>query len=144
MRKRWWPGVVVVCCVGVASTVGCKKADTGGRLAVSGTVKFQGSPLDQGTIEFTSSGGGPTVFTGGMIKDGSYSVPAEKGLPPGTYRVKISSVAGGAAPAEEMPGMPAEGAAPPEERIPAEYNSATTQEVTVTSDGPNKFDFDIK
>lgn len=144
MRKSLWPGVMVICCIGVALAVGCQKVDTGGRLPVSGTVTFQGSPLDHGTIEFSSSGDGPTVFTGGMIENGSYSVPAEKGLPPGKYLVKISSVVGGAAPVEEMPGMLEEGAAPPEERIPAEYNTASTQEVTVTSEGPNKFDFDIK
>jgi hypothetical protein len=80
-----------------------------------------------------------------MIQDGSYSVPAEKGLPPGKYLVRISSVAEDpSAPVPEMPGMPEDGGVgEAEERIPAEYNTESKQEVTVTSEGPNKFDFDI-
>ena len=144
VRKRLWVSAVVVSCLGVALFAGCETQDTGGRLAISGNVTFQGSPLDQGTIEFTSTGEGATAFTGAMIKGGSYEVPAEQGLAPGTYRVKISSVVeDSSTPVPEMPGMPEDGAPAAQERIPAEYNTESTKEVTVTADGANKFDFDI-
>ena len=144
VRKTLWLGAVLVFCLGVALVAGCDTGDMGGRLPISGNVTFQGSPLDQGTIEFKSTGEGPAAFTGAMIKGGSYEVPAEQGLAPGTYSVKISSVAGDpSAPVPEMPGMPEDGAPAAEERIPAEYNTESTQQVTVTGDGANKFDFDI-
>ena len=41
----------------------------------------------------------------------------------------------------EMPGMSDE---VPEERIPAEYNTESKQEITVTSGGPNEFEFNIQ
>ena len=145
LRKIFWLGAVLVSCLGVALVTGCDQGETGGRLAISGNVTFQGSPLDQGTIEFTSTGEGPAALTGAMIQGGSYEVPAAQGLPPGTYRVRISSVAEDAsAPPPEMPGMPGEGGGEAQERIPAEYSSPESeQQVTVTSDGANQFDFDI-
>jgi hypothetical protein len=138
-------GAVAVSCIGLVLAPGCEQGGADGRLAVSGTVTFEGAPLDQGSIEFTSTGEGPAVFTGAMIENGKYSVPAGQGLPPGTYLVKISSAAEDpSAPAPEMPGMPEEGAEGAQERIPAEYNTESTQEVTVTADGENKFDFNIQ
>ncbi|MFH1919557.1 MAG: hypothetical protein ABIP48_06725 [Planctomycetota bacterium] len=145
MSKTIWSGAVIVCTVGVALLAGCAPADTGGRLGVSGTVTFEGKALDQGTIEFTSTGEGAAVHTGAMISGGSYSVPAQQGLPPGTYLVKISStVEDPSAEVPEMPGMAEEGAPEPEDRIPAEYNTESKQEITVTGGGPQKFDFDIQ
>jgi len=144
MHKTLWLSVALVACVGVAFVAGCGGGDTGGRLGVSGNVTFQGSPLDQGTIEFTSTGEGATVHTGAMIQGGSYTVPAEQGLPPGTYLVRISSaVEDASAPVPEMPGMAEDGAPQAEERIPAEYNTESKQEVTVTSGGSSTFDFNI-
>jgi hypothetical protein len=123
---------------------GCGKSDPSGRVAISGSVTFQGKPLDQGTIQFTSAdAGGKAAISGGMIKDGKFSVPADKGLPPGKYRVQISSPdtgSAGAAPA--MPGDPAPVA---KERIPPEYSGHDSkQEVTVNASGKNHFEFDIK
>jgi hypothetical protein len=142
MSKSCWLGAVVIFATLMASVVGCGQGGTGGRLAISGNVTFQGKPLGTGTIEFSSTGG----FSGAMITNGKYEIPAEKGLPPGTYLVKISSAAEDpSAPVPEMPGMPEDGAGgEAQELIPAEYNKESKQEVTVTSDGPNEFNFDIK
>ena len=61
------------------------------RLAVSGEVALDGAPLDEGSIRLTSTGNGKLFASGAMIKNGNFHVPQEKGLPPGTYRVEISS-----------------------------------------------------
>src|SRR5687767_4430562 len=71
-----------------AVVIGCGSSD--GRRAVSGTVTFQGKPLDRGTIDFYRTGE-PTVAAGTLISDGRYEIPAEKGLLPGKYLVKIES-----------------------------------------------------
>ena len=145
VRKTLWLSAILVSSMGVAFVVGCTQADTGGRLGISGNVTLRGSPLDQGTIEFRSTGEGAGALTGAMIKQGRYEVPAEKGLTPGTYRVRISSlVEDPSAPPPEAPGMPGEGGGEVQERIPAEFSSPDSEkEVTVTSAGPNRFDFDI-
>ncbi len=106
---------------------------------VSGQVMFQGKPLDQGTIAFFPAAGQGT-FSGGQIKHGQYSVPAEKGLEPGLYEVRISSLEGGPPPTDELPG---ETTVIPKERIPAQYNSKTTLKAEVKEAGENKLDFTI-
>jgi hypothetical protein len=139
-----WLGATMVFATLMAAVLGCGKGDTGGRLGIAGSVTFQGKPLDKGTIEFSSTGE-IAAMTGAMIKNGSYEIPAEKGLPPGKFLVRISSVAEDpSAPVPEMPGMPEDGVGEAKELIPAEYNTESKQEVTVTSDGPNQFDFDIR
>jgi hypothetical protein len=114
------------------------------RLAVSGDVTLDGAPLDQGSIRLTSTGTGKLFASGAMIQNGEFFVPQEKGLPPGTYRVEISSP-NTAAPPVVYKGAPGEPTLPPTapERIPAEYNSNSKHSVDVAADGDNHFKFDI-
>src|SRR5688572_18410502 len=72
----------------IAAFLGCGRSD--GRQLVSGTVTFQGKPLDQGTIDFYAAGKS-TVEAGALITEGKYEIPADKGLLPGKYLVKIQS-----------------------------------------------------
>lgn len=145
MRKIRWNSIAVICCLGAALLGGCGPDNPRGTLGLEGDVTFQGKPLDQGTIEFTAIGEGAAAHTGAVIENGRYSVPAHQGLPPGTYRVRISSLQedpAGATP--EAPGMPMQGAAQPEELIPQDYSGPeSTQEITV-SDDSTEFNFDIR
>ncbi len=122
---------------GVLLFTGCG-GSSNGRYALSGSVNFQGAPLDSGAIEFVAPDA--SQQTGGTIQDGSYSIPAANGLPPGKYKVKITSVE-----SAEVAGPPGPESMKPtgKDKIPAAYNSATTQEVEVTAGGANAFDFDI-
>jgi hypothetical protein len=106
---------------------------------VSGSITLHGQPLDQGTIEFLPAAGQGT-YSGGPIKEGRYSVPGENGLEPGMYQVKITSMEGGAANVDEAPGEPGP---PQKQRIPAEFNSATTLKRDVIAGQENIFDFAI-
>jgi hypothetical protein len=125
-----------------AVVIGCGRGDASGRQAVSGTVTLHGAPLDQGEIQFTSLEPGKSEISGAMITSGKFSVPGDKGLPPGKYRVRISSAdPGSAAAAPEMPGEAVEVA---KDRIPPEFGAESKQEVTVTKGGPNVFEFNIK
>lgn len=68
----------------LALTAGC---DTGPKkVAVSGTVTYDGKPVEYGTISFGPTNGGPTA--GGEINDGKYSV---KDVTPGKNIVNINS-----------------------------------------------------
>jgi hypothetical protein len=122
--------------------VGCRPRSD--RLAVSGDVTLDGAPLDEGSIRLTSTGTEKLFASGAMIQKGKYHIPQEKGLPPGTYRVEISSP-DTKAPLVVYKGAPGEPALPPTapERIPPEYNSNSKHTVEVRVDGDNHFAFDI-
>jgi hypothetical protein len=76
----------------VAAVLGC--GDSGGlarRYPVSGTVTYQGKPLERGTISFTPADGKGRA-AGGTITDGQYSLTTqdpEDGAIPGKYKVGI-------------------------------------------------------
>ena len=111
--------------------------DVGGRLAISGTVEYKGEPVQQGSIEFIPHPGGKTQ-SGSTITNGRFSIPKDKGLEPGVYTVKISSMEGLEPPAEPG-GLPGKD---PKELLPAKYNtkSTLTKEVTKTE---TKFEFKL-
>jgi hypothetical protein len=59
------------------------------RFPLAGEVTFDGQPVDLGSISFIPEGGGEGRAAGGVITDGKYAVPEEKGANAGTYRVEI-------------------------------------------------------
>jgi hypothetical protein len=120
---------------------GCRpKSD---RLPLSGKVLLNGQPLDSGSIRFGSSGGQKIFSSGTEITNGEYHIPKEKGVPPGTYRVEISSPDTKAPPiVVRLPGQPPSSPIAPE-RIPAEYNTNSNKTVEVSTSSTS-FDFDIK
>ena len=112
------------------------------RQAVSGTVTLDGVPLEQGTIEFLPRGQG-RVASGTVIKRGRYEIGRQRGLPPGSYTVRISSPVGG-------PSGPPGSQKPPKdapirrERIPSRYGAQSQLRVEVQEGSPSMFDFDLK
>lgn len=132
---------VFFCLVTVALTMtGCEGRDPHGRQAIQGTVTFQGQPLDQGSIRFQSpedSG----LSAGALIRNGKYQIPREQGLPPGTYKVHISSLE----PTPPLTGAPGENPAPPaKERLPENVNVKTQLKAEIKADPSPKFDFEVK
>ena len=124
-----------------ALAVGCGEGkDPNGRQALSGTVTFQGKPLDGASIKFLAAEKNG-LSAGALIRDGKYQIPRDQGLVPGTYRVLISALE----PTPTPTGAPGSDPAPPaKELLPPEYNVATTLTVEVKADQDNKFDFTIK
>ena len=114
--------------------------DPEGFESVSGQITFKGQPLEQGMIQFIPLAAGQPTFSGAVIDDGAYIVPADGGLAAGSYEVRISSGAAGTAAADPLPGVPG---TPLKERIPPDYNSKTKQRVEVSPSGENRFDFHI-
>jgi hypothetical protein len=111
-------------------SAGCSDT-SGGRAAVTGTVTLKGAPLKYGTIEFQSQAPTPECFSGAIVADGKYIVPAESGLLPGKYIVRVSST-GDASPVVEGP--PGEAPPPPANVIPPEYSTASQVTLDVTGD----------
>ena len=95
--------------------------DKTGRMSISGTVTYKGEPVSAGSIEFVPHPGVNTA-SGGVITNGRFSIPADKGLEAGNYTIKISWIE--APPAVDEPGgLPGKD---PVEKIPAKYNTKST------------------
>jgi hypothetical protein len=135
------PSVFVIVALVVCGVQGCGKRSD--KLAVTGEVKLNGAPLEDGSIKFTSLGGEAVISSGAMVQNGRYEVPQQHGLKPGKYHVSISAPDPKAPPVmrRATPGGPAIPVAP--DRIPPEFNSKSKQEVEVTGDGDNHFVFNI-
>ncbi len=120
MRRLRWAGAALTALL-IGVLVGCSKEGPGGRLEVSGTVTYKGTPVDNGTIEFVPHQGVKTQ-SGSPITNGRYRIPADRGLMPGDYTVKISSMEPVAV-SDEPGGLPGKD---PKERLPAKYNTKST------------------
>lgn len=107
--------------------------------SVSGMVKFKGAPLPSGTIRFFPADKKATTSGGSPITDGRFSLSGSGGLQAGEYIVQISSQSSNAK-QEALPGDSE--AVGFKELIPAAYNTATKQKVTIKS-GSNTYDVDI-
>jgi len=129
--------------VTMAAIAGCGGAtDDLPRRAVSGNVTMDGAPLKSAMIQFMPTDPSAATAGAGAITEGKYAIPTADGLVPGAYKVSVTSA--GAAltpPAGSMPGDPLP---PAKETIPSTYNSKTTLSATVTEQGPNVFNFELK
>ncbi len=137
MKSNGWLLFLTLCLSTAWS--GCGSDDSLNRQAVSGAVQFEGEPLKQGSISLEPAGDGATIAGGATIEDGEFSIPAERGLPPGKYLVRVSS-ADDTGKTVEVPGESNQLAA---ERIPPEWNSDSQQTVQVEDGGENHFDLNI-
>jgi murein DD-endopeptidase MepM/ murein hydrolase activator NlpD len=120
---------------------GCNSGDPA-RQEITGTVTLKNRPVEEGIIRFEPMDNQPTG-DGATITKGEYRIPRKQGMYAGRYRVEIylgdgSSGAGNADPSGGRRG-PGKGI----DLAPPEYNTKSKQIVTVTDEGPNRFDFHI-
>jgi hypothetical protein len=89
---RMSPLISTFCCLALCTVLtGCSGSKYKGdkRYPLTGDVNFDGQSVDIGSISFIPEGGSGRA-SGGVITDGKYDVPEEKGATAGTYRVEIS------------------------------------------------------
>jgi hypothetical protein len=125
---------------------GCNNNNPQGRVAVRGEVIFDGKPLEQGEILFSSvAGTRPTVATGSMIKNGKFSLLAEHGLiPDQTYSVQFRSVEVISDNQNETTNnQPDIAGLKTRNIIPPKYGADSKESVTATKKSPNVFQFDL-
>jgi hypothetical protein len=84
-------GSVILAVTFLCGSAGCGKKNA----ALSGTVSYDGQLVDNGVIAFLPDGDPNAVDAQSKkvaerIKDGKYSIPPEKALVPGKYRVEIT------------------------------------------------------
>lgn len=133
-------GCAVLLAFGILAC-GCGGGGTDGpeRVSVSGTVTFDGTPVEQGEIRFVSEGEGSTDAA--SITNGSFTAS----VTPGSKRVEIlasrldpdNMVESGVNPGQMEPASV--------QYIPEQYNSASTLTANITSDGDNELPtFELK
>lgn len=141
--RRSTAGVPVsnLCLLFALFAAGCGPTDD--RLRIQGAVMLDGQPLDRGTIRFTSEDPTATKSAGAKIRDGEFDVPREKGLPPGRYRLQITSPDRSGEMVRVGVGNGNPGILVARERIPESYNIRSEHVVELTASGDNTFEFDI-
>lgn len=127
----------------VAMAVGCGGRETGPeRATISGSVAFNGQPVEKGMIEFIPTGSTKGPTSGGAIENGKYDI-TEKGPTIGPHKVLIRATRKTGKMVDAGPQTGGAKVEETEQYIPPQYNSATTLEVSIVS-GTNKQDFDLK
>src|SRR5262245_59788634 len=67
-----------------------RESDNDGRVAVSGSVNYNGTPREEGTISIAPVAGTDGVSAGGRIDLGRFRIPASKGPKIGTYTIRVT------------------------------------------------------
>ena len=123
----------VACAVLLAGFVAGCDHDGLERVVVSGTVTYQGKPLEEGQIRFQPTANTKAPTSGAFIRKGTYRVDSQGGVPIGTYKVRIEASRVGtervSSSSEEA--LSVESTPPREQYIPAKYNRATQLEITI-------------
>ena len=145
LRNGFWASMSAMAILIVS---GCSAKTGPERATVSGTVTFDGEPLETGLIAFIPDGAtqGPTA--GAAIQKGKYATPAGTGPVLGPHRVEITAhrtgrviegagLGGGVGPSG---GVVSEKS---EMYVPAQYNKNSTLTIDVKS-GKNLQDFPLK
>jgi major membrane immunogen (membrane-anchored lipoprotein) len=115
--------------------IGCGKGDD--TVEVSGTVNYEGKPLEKGSIQF-SPVDGKTATSGGDIIDGKYSFKSYLG----NMKVSISAPkVVGKKKVYETPDSPVMDVT--DELLPKKFNEATELQYEVKP-GPNQKDWDLQ
>jgi len=138
---RWTPWALTGFVLMAAFLIpGCGASEVGGRMKVSGKVMYKGQLVKEGSIEFQPMSGGTTI-SGSPIENGDYYIPADKGLAPGMYTVRIFWIDTGGPRKDEPGGLPGPDH---KELIPAQYNTKSTLTREVKKGVDNVIDFDLK
>ena len=124
---------------------GCSNTSDG-RLEVSGTVRLKGESIKDGAIVMLEPMESQDTAANATVSKGAFMIPKAAGLKPGKYLVRITAGDGKTAV------NPLDSNSPPgpggtniisKELVPNDWNVNSKQEVTVSKDGPNTFDFSI-
>jgi hypothetical protein len=130
--------------VGLVLTLGsgCSGGGDGiARQAVSGSVTFDGKPLDHGEIILNPIQAGPSA--GGTVAGGAFKIDRSGGPAAGKYRVMIMSIQPTGRQVPDVEGPPGSKVAEQANVIPERYNFKTDLEIEVVREGPNQFTFDL-
>lgn len=118
------------------------------RAAVSGTVTLDGQPLKEGVVRFVPIEGTSGPKTSAVVSNGRFQSDEWTGPVVGRHRIEIESTDdGGYAMDDEQAIQKLKQSGIRRiavVRVPAIYNTHSRLTETVTADGPNEFQFELK
>lgn len=143
-------GLMALILSGAATVPGCSSEEGPQRAAVRGVVTLDGTPLPLGVIQFIPDGETKGPSASASIQEGQFELPEISGPLIGTHRIEIQT----RDPELPDPGDEQAVAAYIQKvqsrrrpfkkvELPAIYNRNSTLQETVTTDGPNKFEFNL-
>lgn len=124
----------------VTVLMGC--GNPSARQSLTGKVTLDGRPLSEGSIRFVPAAGTLGPSAGGAIKDGTFSIDAEKGTLCGSFRVEITATRKTGKKIKEP--MSGEIMEVQTQFLPARYNSDSQLTAEVKSNEANQFDFALE
>lgn len=111
------------------------------RVVVTGTVTYQGKPIEQGSIRFVPTGETKGPATGTAIQQGQYEASSKGGVLVGAQRVEITAIAPRKDPlGRDLAVMEGAGV----QYLPEKYNRKSTLNVTIESGGPAVQNFELQ
>ncbi|WP_052299353.1 hypothetical protein [Rubinisphaera brasiliensis] len=121
-----------VCCVGLMVLMaGCGSANGPERAAVSGTVTFNGDPIQTGSIQFVPVEGVVGKPVSAPISNGEFSLSSGEGPAVGMNKVVINATRKTGKQKKNIMGEMEDEI---EDFIPARYNAQTELQVEISSD----------
>ncbi len=128
---------------GVIAGCGSKGYDGEKRFPLSGTITFNGEPVDGGVIRFIGeSGTDKERPAGGVITGGKYEIPEGQGVNAGTYQVEVRWSKPTGKQIKDS-GDTGEMIDVTEQVIPSKFNEVTELRAEVSGTSTT-FDFDLK
>lgn len=125
---------LLACGVWLIGAAGC--GGRSDRVVVSGTITYDGAPIEKGQIRFVPTNGAIVIDP---IDLGHYSTADAGGVPLGSHRIEITGYDG-----EEYANAPTGPGAPPvRQLLPEKYNRQSELTVTIDSssgDAPLNFE----
>jgi hypothetical protein len=129
-----------VCLALLAVGAGCSDDDGLARVVVSGSVTYDGKPVEKGQIRFVPQQGTSGPVTIDPIDGGRYTTTNTGGVPVGLHRVEIT----GYDPLEYANAPTGPGSPPVRQRLPEKYNRKSELAVTLDADSDGKpLDFNL-
>ncbi len=131
--------VIILVAIGLCGMLGCSGDN---RSEVSGTVKLNGKPIEEGAINFIPIEGNKGAGAGATITDGKYHIPRSSGVAAGKNRVELRAFKNTGRKVQDPTGPPG---AMTTERVmafPPQFNDQSTLVREVRS-GSDTIDFDI-
>jgi hypothetical protein len=133
---------VLVACLIFTTCLSCGKKGPR-RAAVSGHVNLDGQPISEGVIQFLPVEGTIGPEAGGVIGNGQYNIPREKGPVVGKNRVELRASKKTGRKIQDPTGRPGVLTDEYKEVFPPDANTNSTL-VREIKDKPNVIDFEIR
>ena len=132
---------ILAACIAMSVPVGCD-SNTGGKVAVTGSISYDGKPLERGQVVFEPQGPGQMAIA--QVADGHYSIARERGPMPGKYVVRITAAQPTGAKASSGPLTSNELRDVYEQFVPARYNDSSELFVNIDGTSPFEHNFELK